>query len=225
MRRRRARAGRADDRRRPARPGRGPRPGPGRCDSCRGLLKSSIEGDEPDRSRTRHNLAVLDPGRKKALLLASDSDAKPRVFQGQCPTEPGRTAGNNWAYPDEVIKQTGIPGIDLISGSRSLDDFNTPNPRSAEVEVQFYLQSFLSEVATFGKYDVAIIDCQSTLYLASWAALVASEHCVVPLSPEDYAAMGVADVQESIAMVQAGPNPGLSLTGYLLTKVGRKTIH
>ena len=48
----------------------------------------------------------------------------------------------------------------------------------------------------------------------------------MPLQPEDYGAQGLADVRASAAMVQAGPNPGLVLLGYLLTMVSpRRTVH
>jgi chromosome partitioning protein len=186
------------------------------------------------KSSTCHHLSgTLAVMGKRVLLLDNDPQSSlSQGFWGPVATkalDPAETIAGIYAgnqpFPDEVIKATGIPGIDLISGSRVLDDFNTSHPRSADFEVQSCLRTFLAEVARAGTHDVAIIDCQPTLYLASWAALVASDHVVVPLSPEDYAAMGVADVQESIALVQSGPNPGLRLAGYLLTKVGKKVIH
>ena len=71
-----------------------------------------------------------------------------------------------------------------------------------------------------------MIDCPPNLHLCSWAALVASDFLIVPLQPEDYGAQGIIDVQESIALVAGGPNPGLKLLGYLITMhVGRKSIH
>ena len=51
-------------------------------------------------------------------------------------------------------------------------------------------------------------------------------HLVVPLQAEDYGAQGIMDVQDSMAMVQAGPNPGLCLLGCLITMYNaRKTVH
>jgi chromosome partitioning protein len=71
-----------------------------------------------------------------------------------------------------------------------------------------------------------LIDCPPNLHMCLWAALVASDYLIVPLAPEDYASQGIADVQESIEMVQAGPNPSLGLLGYLITMAApRKTIH
>ena len=62
-----------------------------------------------------------------------------------------------------------------------------------------------------------MIDCPPNLHLASWASLVASDALIVPLQPEDFGAQGIADVQESIDRVVAGPNPGLKLLGFLIT--------
>ena len=57
-------------------------------------------------------------------------------------------------------------------------------------------------------------------------ALVASDHLIVPLKPEDYGAQGIIDVQESVDLVLSGPNPSLKPLGYLLTLMNaRKTIH
>jgi chromosome partitioning protein len=62
--------------------------------------------------------------------------------------------------------------------------------------------------------------------MASWAALVASDYLIVPLKPEDYGAQGIIDVQESVSMVLAGPNPDLVMLGFLITMANtRKTIH
>jgi chromosome partitioning protein len=127
-------------------------------------------------------------------------------------------------FPEQVIRPTGIEGIDIIPGSRVATDFNVPRPQETGDDLQHCLGSFLSEVG--GSYDLALIDCPPNLHLCSWAALVASDHLIVPLQPEDYGAQGIIDVQESVAMVQAGPNPGLSLLGFLMTMVcPRRTIH
>jgi chromosome partitioning protein len=126
-------------------------------------------------------------------------------------------------FPDQIVKPTGITGIDLVAGSRQATDWNVPRPHEADPEIQECLRTFLAEVAG---YDLVLVDNPPNLHLCSWAALVAADFLIVPLSPEDYAAQGIADVQESVARVQAGPNPRLALLGYLLTMVQpRRTLH
>ncbi len=126
-------------------------------------------------------------------------------------------------FPEQVIKATSIAGIDVVPGSRVATDYNVPRPYEVDEEAQHCIRSFLADVGD--TYDIALIDCPPNLHLCSWAALVASDHLIVPLQPEDYGAQGIIDVQESVAMVQSGPNPGLRLLGFLLTMVGKKSIH
>lgn len=127
-------------------------------------------------------------------------------------------------YPAVVIKPTGIPGIDLLPGSKRATLLNVPAPHEADPTHQYSLRLFLDEVKS--SYDTVLIDCPPNLHLCSWSALIASDHLIVPLKPEDYGAQGIIDVQESVDLVMSGPNPGLKPLGYLITMMGlRKSIH
>ena len=128
------------------------------------------------------------------------------------------------AVADRVIKPAGIPGVDLVPGSVRSTRHNVPVPYEADWDAQTCLRSFLDEVRD--RYDLILIDCPPNLHLCSWAALVASDYLIVPLQPEDYGAQGIAEVQDSVARVVSGPNPGLRLLGYLITMVqARRSIH
>jgi len=128
------------------------------------------------------------------------------------------------AIPDKVIRPAGITGVDLLPGSRLATDYNVPNPHLAEWPLQTSLRDFLDGVA--GLYNTVLIDCPPNLHLCSWSALVASTHIIVPLQPEDFGSQGLADVHESIDRVRSGPNPLLSLCGYVLNMVNsRATVH
>jgi chromosome partitioning protein len=125
--------------------------------------------------------------------------------------------------PEALVMATGFPGVWLVPGSIHLARFNKL-PDDVWPDSQDGLRSFLRAVDT--EFDLAMIDCPPNLHLCSWAALVASDTIVVPLQPEDFGSQGLAPVQESIEAVQAGPNPGLRLAGYLLTMVDRRlTVH
>jgi chromosome partitioning protein len=127
-------------------------------------------------------------------------------------------------FPEQVIRPTGLPGVDLVPGSQHANDSNIPRPQNAPPSDQVCLRSFLAEVK--GRYDLVLIDCPPTLSFCSWAALVASDQMIVPLQPEDYGAQGVRAIQDSIDLVLAGPNPGLGLLGYLITMYNsRLAIH
>jgi chromosome partitioning protein len=174
-------------------------------------------------------LAVLG---RRVLLIDNDPQASltqgffgPQATRQLDPAETVAALYNgDEPYPDQVIKPTGIAGIDLVPGSKRATRFNVPEPHLATPATQFCVREFLAEVRD--RYDLVLIDCPPNLHLCSWAALVASDRLVVPLKPEDYGAQGIIDVQESVALVMAGPNPGVSLLGYLLTMMNvRKTIH
>jgi chromosome partitioning protein len=128
------------------------------------------------------------------------------------------------AIPDQVIRPSGIAGIDLLAGSRIAASYNVPDPHLAEWPLQAALRNFLADVRD--RYDIVMIDCPPNLHLASWASLVASDALIVPLQPEDFGAQGIADVQDSIDRVVAGPNPGLKLLGFLVTMANaRLAVH
>ncbi|MGZ3488982.1 MAG: ParA family protein [Isosphaeraceae bacterium] len=86
------------------------------------------------------------------------------------------------------------------------------------------LRDFLADIRS--RYDTVMIDGPPNLHLASWASLVASDALIVPLQPEDFGAQGMADVQDSIDRVLAGPNPDLKLLGFLITMANnRLAVH
>jgi chromosome partitioning protein len=185
------------------------------------------------KTSTCHHLAgTLALMGRRVLLVDNDPQASlTQGFWGPVATaalDPATTVAALYAgdepFPEQVIRPTGILGVDLLPGSRVATDFNVPRPHEADAAAQACLRSFLAEVA--GGYDLVMIDCPPNLHLCSWAALVASDALIVPLQPEDYGAQGIIDVQESIALVAGGPNPALRLLGYLITMhVGRKSIH
>jgi chromosome partitioning protein len=128
------------------------------------------------------------------------------------------------AIAGRVLRPTAVGGVDLLAGSRLAASVNVPDPHRADWPAQVALRDFLDEVR--GGYDLVLIDCPPNLHLCSWAALIASDALVVPVMPEDFGAQGLADVQESVARVQAGPNPALAPLGYLVTMLSaRRTVH
>ena len=183
-------------------------------------------------SKCHHLSGTLARDGKKVLLVDNDPQASlTQGFWGPLATrqlDPAETiaailAGDE-PYPAVVIKPTGISGIDLVPGSKRATSFNVPDPHLAEPAKQFLLRQFLEEVRH--SFDFVVIDCPPNLHLCSWTALVASDHIIVPLKPEDYGAQGIIDVQESVDLVLSGPNPGLKPLGYLITLMNvRKTIH
>lgn len=127
------------------------------------------------------------------------------------------------AIPEALIRPTGFAGLAIVPGSRALTEANM-RPPAEWSESQAGMRDFLDEARS--AFDVVVIDCPPNLHLCSWAALVASDAIVVPLQAEDFGSQGLAPVQEAIAAVQGGPNPGLRLAGYLLSMFDKRlTVH
>jgi chromosome partitioning protein len=184
------------------------------------------------KTSTCHHLAgTLALMGRRVLLVDNDPQSSltqglwgPSVALSVDPAETIAAVYSGEAFAERIIKPSGVAGVDLVPGSVRSTRHNVPVPYEADWDSQVCLRSFLDEVRD--GYDLVMIDCPPNLHLCSWAALVASDFLLIPTQPEDYGAQGLADVRASAAMVQAGPNPGLKLLGYLLTMVSpRRTVH
>lgn len=182
-------------------------------------------------SCTHHLAGTLAQMGRRVLLLDVDPQASlSQGFWGPLAVrqlEPAATVAavlrGERPYPEQVIHPTGLPGIDLVPGSRAATSYNTPDPHLANPEAQSVLRDFLEEAQA--GYDLVLSDCPPNLHLCSWAALAASDWLIVPLQPEDYGAQGIADVLESLARVQAAGHP-VQLLGYVLMMVSpRRVLH
>ena len=68
-----------------------------------------------------------------------------------------------------------------------------------------------------------ILDCPPSLGLLTINALAAANRLIVPVQCEYYALEGLAQLLESVERIRGALNPGLALTGLLLTMYDRRT--
>ena len=68
-----------------------------------------------------------------------------------------------------------------------------------------------------------ILDCPPSLGLLTVNALAAANRLIVPVQCEYYALEGLAQLLESVERIRGAINPGLALTGLLLTMYDRRT--
>jgi chromosome partitioning protein len=184
------------------------------------------------KTSTCHHLAgTLALMGRRVLLVDNDPQSSltqglwgPSAALGVDPAETVASVYDGDAFAERVVKPSGIDGVDLVPGSVHSTRHNVPMPHEADWDAQVCLRTFLDEVRDH--YDLVLIDCPPNLHLCSWAALVASDHLIVPLQPEDYGAQGIAEVRDAVDRVVSGPNPDLALLGYLITMVApRRSIH
>lgn len=175
-----------------------------------------------------HLSATLAKAGRRVLLV--DNDPQASLTQGFFGPEgmraipPGASVAAAYdpeAYPDPaaLVRPTGVAGVSIMPGSVALTDWNLP-PRLDWGAAPFGLRRVLGELRD--TFDLCLIDCAPNLHLCACAALVASDRIVVPLQAEDFGSQGLAPVLECVESIQAGPNPGLRLAGFLLTMFDRR---
>ncbi len=170
--------------------------------------------------------AVCLERQQRALLI--DTDTQGNLSNSFLPDTPHRPGVEQLLDPSVdadvhgLIRRTAYAGIDIIPASAALAPFDLSNQR--DWERHDLQRSFVEPVkAVSGQYDFIIFDCPPRLSLASFAALCASDHVIVPLEAADWGAQGIVQVTEAVDYVRQSFNPNLRLLGYLVSrfKAGR----
>ena len=74
-----------------------------------------------------------------------------------------------------------------------------------------------------GDFDIVLIDCPPSLGLLTVNALSAADGIVVPIQCEYYALEGLGALQRNADLIQANLNPGLKVTGFVMTMMDGRT--
>jgi chromosome partitioning protein len=84
------------------------------------------------------------------------------------------------------------------------------------------LKKALAEVGE-GVYDFILLDCPPSLGLLTVNALTAAEELIVPIQCEYYALEGLGQLLRNVSLVQQNINPGLRLSGIVMTMFDPRT--
>ncbi|MCM2374697.1 ParA family protein [Aporhodopirellula aestuarii] len=118
---------------------------------------------------------------------------------------------------EQLIRRSRFEHIDLIPASYAVAPFDLSNQDQWEsVDSQRSLHDALDPLRD--RYDFILCDCPPRLSLVSFASLVASDHCLIPLEAADWGAQGVTQVTEAVHYVQKRENARLHLLGYLISR-------
>lgn len=174
-------------------------------------------------STVHHLSGTLARSGQRVLVVDADPQASltqgllgPEVAESLDPVETIATLFDDRGIvsPRELVRPTPVAGVSLLPGSEAAERYNEPTPWETGMR-QFVLRDALAEAGD--GFDLVLIDCPPHIQLWAWSALVAADGVVVPLQAEDYGAQGLKSIRRVIANVQSGPNPGLTLIGYLVT--------
>ncbi|MDN5930986.1 MAG: AAA family ATPase [Pseudonocardia sp.] len=122
---------------------------------------------------------------------------------------------------DDVIKRTGVVGLDLLPSNIDLS--------AAEVQLvtEVGREQALGRAIkpVLDRYDVILIDCQPSLGLLTINALACADQILIPLACEFFSLRGVALLMDTIEKVQDRLNPDLTILGILATMFDPRTLH
>ena len=119
----------------------------------------------------------------------------------------------------EAVVATSVPNLDLLPSSPDLAGAAVELPGRAGRE-RILAQAL---APARGAYPYIFMDCPPSLDLLTVNALAAADRLIVPVQCEYYALEGLSRLMETVAAVQAGLNPGLRVTGMLMTMHDART--
>lgn len=169
-------------------------------------------------------------GQKGKRVLLVDMDP-----QGNCTTGLGLSSSNFSGDIYELItgvteirkcvKKTKFKNLSIIPSTINLAGVDVEFVRHMIEDPQFrqneQLKEKLSEIKE--NYDFIIIDCQPSLGIGTMNALVASDSVIIPVQCEFLALEGIAQLLNSIIMIQNSMNKDLRIEGVLLTMYDGRT--
>ena len=137
-------------------------------------------------------------------------------------------------------KSVGITMTEVILGQATLSQAiqptkyknfdiapSTPELANAEVEITGMSRKFVrlrdAIRQVLNNYDYIVIDSPPSLSLLTVNGMIAANYLLLPVQTEFYALEGVAQLLESMKLVQKGANPRLRLLGVVATMYDKRT--
>ena len=118
----------------------------------------------------------------------------------------------------DCVRPTGFPGLDIVPSNRDL----------VGVEVEFVGQAgwerrLREAIDPIKGYDLVLLDCPPSLGHLTICALTAADGVLIPLQCEYFALEGIGELMATLKRVRQTLNPGLEITGIVLTMFDERT--
>ncbi len=120
---------------------------------------------------------------------------------------------------EDVVVPTAVPNLDLVPSSSDLAAAALELPGRPGRERLLAAALLPARSA----YRYVFLDCPPSLDLLTVNALAAADRLIVPVQCEYYALEGLSRLMETVAAVQSTLNPGLRVTGMLMTMHDSRT--
>ena len=122
----------------------------------------------------------------------------------------------------EAIIQTDFEKLSLIPANMGLAGTEFDLLQGKDPEPWAIMKKALGLVKD--EYDYIIVDCPPSLGMLTMNSLSASDGVVVPMQCEFYALEGLSQLMITISKIKAHYNPGLTVTGILLTMYSNRLL-
>jgi chromosome partitioning protein len=148
-------------------------------------------------------LVDLDPQCNATLALGLPKDASPNVYD---------CLSGELRLPDAATASV-IDNLDVVASTPELAGANVELPRIAGSETT--LRDRLGGVRD--RYLFTLLDCPPSLGPLTVNALVAADKVIVPVQTEYFALEGLAQLLDTLSLIQRELNPRLTVAGMILT--------
>ena len=176
------------------------------------------------KTTTAVNLAAIFAQQgKRVLMVDIDSQANASTYLGVYRIKENTTYEMlcKEACMWDVIRKTGILGIDLCPSGLDLDQANLELASLIAKEYRLKKQLAIVEKA----YDYVFIDCPAERSNLTINALAASDYAVLPCEPTEFGVDAMIAMHDFALKVRSEVNMNLCIAGFVFTKKKRTAIH
>jgi chromosome partitioning protein len=115
-----------------------------------------------------------------------------------------------------------VPGLPFLSAVPATQDLVGAELQLVEREGrEAALRNVLQQFE--GEYDFIVVDCPPSLGLLTLNVLAAVQGLIIPIQCEYYGLEGISQLLNTVRLVQQNFNPGLAISGVLLTMHDERT--
>lgn len=158
----------------------------------------------------------------KVLLIDNDKQGNASKFLGLHSYNHKGTAElmkERGVRMSELIQHTRWDGLDIITANMNLLSANLEVMLDQQRPQQTRFRKALETVSD--QYDYCIIDNAPDINISTINALVASDDVMVPITIDDFALDGLAELAEQIENTREDLNPDLTFRGCFVTQYDR----
>jgi chromosome partitioning protein len=154
-------------------------------------------------------LVDLDPQCNATVALGQPRTLRPNAYDLLCGSSP----------LVDALHETPVDGLSLVPSGVDLAGATVELPAIPGAERR--LRDALAPAQ--GRFAYTLIDCPPSIGPITVNALVAADQVIVPVQAEYFALEGLAQVLDTVALVQRDLNPSLTVAGMVLTMHDART--